>query len=165
MTLVFVNDGGSQTLTLTAKRARYLDDNGALSSAFLPGELSQSLCIPWTHDFRDCGCFYWASNHPDIAQPPLPTKTTSDPRWNLDVPWERRERTPGKLTSPATVNDPTPVEMRYFEINHRWQSLNFVLERRERLGAYAQRDFNGKPLESKNKLEAQLRYAAGVELA
>ena len=155
----------AKKVTITAKRARYLGDDGALAAMFLPGELTQSLCSPWTHDFRDCGCYYWASNHPDIALPPLPTKTTSDPRWHLAVPWERRERTPGKLTSSATVNDPTPVEMRYFEINHRWQSLNFVLERRERLDAYAQRDFNGKPLDSKSKLEAQLRYAAGVELA
>jgi rubrerythrin len=155
----------AKKVTITAKRARYLGDDGALAAMFLPGELTQSLCSPWTHDFRDCGCYYWASNHPDIALPPLPSTTTRDPRWYLAVPWERRERTPDKLPSPATVNDPTPVEMRYFEINHRWQSLNFVLERRERLDAYEQRDFTGKPLDSKNKLEAQLRYAAGVELA
>jgi hypothetical protein len=155
----------AKKVTITAKRARYLGDDGALAAMFLPGELTQSLCSPWTHDFRDCACYYWASNHPDIAMPPLPSTTTRDPRWYLAVPWERRERTPDKPPSPASVNDPTPVEMRYFEINHRWQSLNFVLERRERLAAYEQRDFTGKPLGSKNMLEAQLRYAAGVELA
>ena len=164
--LAFVNDGDSGILTLTAKRARYLDDNGSLSAAFLPGELSQSLCSPWTHDFRDCGCFYWASNHPDIALPPLPEKATNDPKWNLAVPWERRDRTIGdKPPAPATLRDPTPVELRYFEINHRWQSLNFVLERREQIGPYQQQEFAGKPLASKAALVAQLRYAAGVELA
>ena len=45
-------------ITLTAPRARYLDDNGALARMFVPGELTQSLCSPWTHDFRDCACFY-----------------------------------------------------------------------------------------------------------
>src|SRR5262249_11716498 len=51
---------GSTKQVLSGKRARYLDDHGALAQMFLPGELTQSLCSPWTHDFRDCGCFYWA---------------------------------------------------------------------------------------------------------
>ena len=71
---------GSASMQLQGNRNPYLDDNGALAGIFLPGELTQSLCSPWTHDFRDCGCFYWSSNHPDIAQPPLPTPTTNDPR-------------------------------------------------------------------------------------
>ena len=70
---------GSASMQLEGNRNRYLDDNGALAGIFLPGELTQSLCSPWTHDFRDCGCFYWASNHPDITQPPLPTPMTSGP--------------------------------------------------------------------------------------
>ena len=67
---------GSPRVNLRGRRARYLNDNGALAEMFLPGELTQSLCSPWTHDFRDCGCFYWASNHPDIAQPVLPANTS-----------------------------------------------------------------------------------------
>ena len=63
---------------------------------FLPGELTQSLCSPWTHDFRDCACYYWASNHPDIALPPLPVDNVANPRWNLAVPWERSERNAGQ---------------------------------------------------------------------
>jgi hypothetical protein len=155
----------AKRVTVTAKRARYLGDDGALAAMFLPGELTQSLCSPWTHDFRDCACYYWASNHPDIALPPLPSTSTNDPKWFLAVPWERRDRTVDKLPAPATVRDPTPVELRYFEINKRWQSLNFVLERREQIRPYEQRDFTGKPLASKKELEAKLRYAAGVELA
>ncbi len=116
VTLVFVNDGGSETLTLTAKRARYLDDNGALSAAFLPGELSQSLCSPWTHDFRDCGCFYWASNHPDIAQPALPPATPAGQPWTAPVAWERRDRTI-RATPPAkaTQAPSEPIELRHYE--------------------------------------------------
>jgi hypothetical protein len=155
----------AKRVTLTAKRARYLGDDGALAAMFLPGELTQSLCSPWTHDFRDCACYYWASNHPDIALPPLPSAPTKDPKWNIAVPWERRDRTVDKLPAPATVKDPTPVELRYFEINQRWQSLNFVIERREQIGPYAQQVFTGKPLADDKELETHLRYAAGVELA
>jgi len=118
---------GAKKVTLTAKRARYLSDDGALAAMFLPGELTQSLCSPWTHDFRDCACYYWASNHPDIALPPFPSKPTNDPDWYKAVPWERRDRTVDKLPAPATIKDPTPIELRHLEINRRWQSLNFVI--------------------------------------
>src|SRR4051812_29940503 len=73
VTLALTRDTAPGQLTLAGPRARYLDDTGALARMFEPGELTQSLCSPWTHDFRDCSCFYWASNHPDIAMPPLPT--------------------------------------------------------------------------------------------
>jgi hypothetical protein len=42
---------GEEKVNLTGKRARYLGEDGALATMFLPGELTQSLCSPWTHDF------------------------------------------------------------------------------------------------------------------
>lgn len=153
------------TMQLRGSRNRYLDDNGALADIFLPGEMTQSLCSPWTHDFRDCGCYYWASNHPDIAQPPLPTPIPSDPAWNASVIWERQGRTLGVLPPPATADDPGPQEMRHQEINMAWQSLNFVVGRREIIGAFTPRQVSEKPLGSRAELEQFLRYAAGVELA
>jgi Ferritin-like len=150
------------TLQLTGNRMRYLDDNGALAEMFLPGELTQSLCSPWTHDFRDCGCYYWASNHPDIAMPPLPLVTPNDPRWNLSVPWERLDRTVDTLPAPATTSD--PVEFRHNEINSNWQALNFVVGRREIVGPFSAQEVKGEPLASAAELDRHLRYAAGVEL-
>jgi Ferritin-like len=149
--------------TLVGNRARYLDDNGALARMFLPGELTQSLCSPWTHDFRDCGCFYWASNHPDIALPPLPTPVPDTPDIHISVPWERADRTLTSLPVPATSN--TPAELRYYEINTKWQALNFVIEGREVVGPYQPGKFTAQPLATKAELELHLRYAAGVELA
>ena len=32
-----------------------------------PGELTQSLCSPWQNDYRECGCYYWASSRPDYV--------------------------------------------------------------------------------------------------
>ena len=55
-------------LTLTGWRRRFLDpETGVINGAYQPGEMLQSLCSPWQHDFRDCQCFYWAANHPDIV--------------------------------------------------------------------------------------------------
>jgi Ferritin-like len=167
VTLTMVRDPGPQTIILTGPRARYLDDSGALAAIFQPGELTQSLCSPWTHDFRDCACFYWASNHPDIAFPPLPSPppASDDPRWDRPTSWERANRL---VSTPpvATQDGPRAVpEMAHNTINRDWQLLNFVLERRERLGDYAAGRFDALPLANQDALLAQLRYAAGVEIA
>jgi hypothetical protein len=165
--LVVLNLRGpsNAAMQLQGNRNRYLDDNGALAGMFLPGELTQSLCSPWTHDFRDCGCFYWASNHPDITLPPLPTPTTNEPRWNLAVPWERQDRSIGAdPPDPASPDDPTPIELRHREINGAWQMLNFVVGRRELVGPFTVRPIVDNPLASGAELERFLRYAAGVEL-
>jgi hypothetical protein len=154
---------GNRTVDLAGKRARYLDDNGALAEMFLPGELTQSLCSPWTHDFRDCACFYWASNHPDIVLPPLPTPPPNTPAINTYVPWERRDRGLDTLPTPAKI-EPGP-ELRHYEINHKWQTLNFVLESRETVTPYMPGSFSAPKLANKNALLTHLRYAAGVELA
>lgn len=155
---------GNMTRSLVGNRARYLDDNGALAKMFLPGELTQSLCSPWTHDFRDCGCFYWASNHPDIVAPPLPAGTPDVPENNTSVPWERADRSLSTLPRPATSGDPT--ELLYYQINKEWESLNFVLEGRELIGPYEPGKVTPATIfPTTAELLAQLRYAAGVELA
>jgi hypothetical protein len=167
VTLALVRNPAPGTIMLTGARSRYLDDTGALARMFQPGELTQSLCSPWTHDFRDCACFYWASNHPDIALPPLPTPRPADgdPRWDLATPWERADRS---VASPpvARQNGSQAVpEIAHHAINRDWQLLNFVLERRERLGDYMPGNFDASPLPDRATLLAQLRYAAGVEIA
>jgi hypothetical protein len=153
-----------RSVSLVGNRARYLDDNGALAAMFLPGELTQSLCSPWTHDFRDCACFYWASNHPDIVLPPASSAEANSPKLNTFVVWERKDRSPDKLPKPATVVD-SPVIMSHYEINDKWQTLNFVLESREITNQYKPGTFKALKLADKNELLAHLRYAAGVELA
>jgi hypothetical protein len=149
---------------LSGLRASYLDDQGALAAAFMPGEMTQSLCSPWTHDFRDCGCFYWASNHPDIAKPPLPESAQPGPAWNSAVPWERADRALDTPPARATISDPTNIELDHYEINQRWQVLNFVLGGRESVEPYVPALNAARPLAFPGELIRNLRYAAGVEL-
>jgi hypothetical protein len=176
VTLTLARTPGPGEISLSGPRRRYLDDDGALSRLFEPGELTQSLCSPWTHDFRDCGCFYWASNHPDIALPPLPDESTpaNAPKWNLDTAWERADRSlsfPPVVTiangSPSVPAGSSAVrEMQHHEINRDWQLLNFVLERREQVAPYQPAALApAVPFTDKDALLKQLRYAAGVELA
>jgi Ferritin-like len=156
----------SRTIKLKQPRVAYLDSNGVFAEMFEPGELSQSLCSPWTHDFRDCACFYWASNHPDIVQPPAPEGREDEPEWQLKVPWERADRgTPDNPSPAATPLDPGPIEMDHYEINTRWQELDIALEGREIRKAYRPGVIGGRPYQTQGELESQLNYAAGVELA
>jgi hypothetical protein len=160
------NGTPSTRVTLTGNRVAYLDENGAFSSLFEPGELTQSLCSPWTHDFRDCACFYWASNHPDIALPPAPISAAEDQRWRVTVPWERSDRgTPDNPSAHANASGDGTRELRYYEINQRWQELDFVVEGREQRLPYRAGIFSAKPFATLDQLGANLRYAAGVERA
>jgi hypothetical protein len=153
-------------VTLSGRRMRYLDETGALARIFQPGELTQSLCSPWTHDFQDCACFYWASNHPDIALPPLPADLPPDQanRFNMDTAWERGDRSIAQPPAATARGTRDVAEMEHHQINRDWQQLNFVLERRERLDPYAQPVLQARPLPDLASLLTWLRYAAGVEL-
>lgn len=158
--------GPGAPLQLTGKRARYLDDNGALAAMFLPGELTQSLCSPWTHDFRDCACFYWASNHPDIVQPLRPPgASTTDPALNNFVDWERSNRAQTTPPPSATREGPGAPQMAHYDINNRWEQLHFVLNGREQVAPLDKEVAGGTPFQTDAELIASLRFAAGVELA
>ncbi|MDE2454139.1 MAG: hypothetical protein KGL43_11150, partial [Burkholderiales bacterium] len=85
---------------LAGYRRRYTTAQGVIDPSFAPGELTQSMCNPWQHDFRDCACYYWASNHPDVvigeaggASLPdgAPTGTTAAV---TPLDWLRRDRSP-----------------------------------------------------------------------
>jgi hypothetical protein len=157
-----VQRAGSPPRTLAALRVSYLTDDGAFAEMFEPGELTQSLCSPWTHDFRDCGCFYWASNHPDVVQPALPPGVPADdPDWTVRASWLRSD----KLAAPPPPADPRHSgEMAHHEINARWQELDVVLDGREQRRPYDPAEVAGLPLDPGDLVPA-LRYAAGVELA
>jgi len=126
-------------IKLTAKRRTYVDaQTGVIDVAYAAGELTQSLCSPWMHDFRDCACYYWASNHPDIVlaedppgEPTLPSGAPMDPvRALTPIDWLRRDR--GK-TDPAQADADRnrEHEIDHYEINQAWQNLAIVLQGRE----------------------------------
>jgi hypothetical protein len=126
-------------VTLTGRRRTFVSPtSGEMSQAFAPGELTQSLCSPWMHDFRDCACFYWASNHPDIVlaedppnEPTLPDGSPDDPSLALTpIDWLRRDRA---STAPAQATDDRnrPRQFDHYEINTDWQKLAVVLRGRE----------------------------------
>ena len=124
--------------TLRGWRRRFADEHtGVLSLAYVPGELLQSLCSPWQHDFRDCGCHYWASNHPDVVlgevlpgSTTLPDDASANPeRANVLLDWLRADRAL-ELDAAALnyVGLNRPFQLDHYEINHRWQDLSVVID-------------------------------------
>jgi len=56
---------------LFGERTEYLTPDGVIDPALIPaGDLTRSMCSPWQFDFTDCGCFFWASNKPDMVSSP-----------------------------------------------------------------------------------------------
>jgi Ferritin-like len=109
---------------------------GVISMAYQPGEMQQSLCSPWQHDFRDCYCHYWASNHPDIVfgellpgDVKLPDGQSADPlQATTRLDWLRAERSPATA---AWAQDSfalnRPFQYDAFQINAAWRDLNIVI--------------------------------------
>jgi hypothetical protein len=135
-------DQQAPEVQLTGYRRRYTDDDGVISSVFEPGELTQSLCNPWQHDFRDCACYYWASNHPDVVLGASANNVDGQPLDSTTaltyLDWLRRDRSPaGEVAVPDTRSAARADQIDHFEINWRWQELNFVIGGREIGEVYA----------------------------
>lgn len=166
----------NREVQLTGWRRRFTDpDTGVLNAAYQPGELLQSLCSPWQHDFRDCGCQYWASNHPDIVlgevlpgEPTLPDGRSADPeRADTWLDWMRAERWRGAAGSALnTIAKNRPFQLDHFEINQVWEQLNVVLQNTEIGSVYSPLSADtALPFDTPEALATVLRQLARIELA
>jgi hypothetical protein len=163
----------SDTISLTGNRRTFVGPSGVIGTVYAPGELTQSLCSPWMHDFRDCACFYWASNHPDIVlaedppgEPTIPTGAPDDPMLALTpIDWLRADRS-STAGAQDTGDKNRPTQMDHYEINQRWQDLAIVLRGREIGGIYQPtRPESANPLASPDDLAEKLFELATLEHA
>jgi hypothetical protein len=170
-------DQKADPIELTGRRRAYLDPKtGVINAAFRPGEMLQSLCSPWQHDFRDCYCHYWASNHPDVVygeiypgESTLPGGAAGDPeRANTLIDWLREDRTRA-MAAAALDSFPKnrPHQYDAYQINKTWQDLHVVIGDTEIGGLYVPPEADmANPFASPEELAAELRdKLAGLELA
>lgn len=135
---------GTFPIVLHGMRRTYVDKAGVIDRAYRAGELTESMCNPWQHDFRDCGCHYWASNHPDVvmgevaANEALPDGESTNPtRASTYLDWIREDQSDAAAASASNnVFASRPFQIDHFQINRHWERLRFVLEGREIEGTY-----------------------------
>jgi hypothetical protein len=72
-----------ETVLVRLEVRRLLEDSGAPSlGALKPGELTQGLCSPWQHDYRECACYYWPATRPDYVNvEPGPNGVSRGDNW------------------------------------------------------------------------------------
>ena len=164
-------------VVLTGPRRAFTNPlTGVISLAYQPGEMLQSLCSPWQHDFRDCYCHYWASNHPDFVfgeiapgEKTLPDGKPADPlRTIARLDWLRRERS-SAMSAPALDSFPgnRPFQYDHFEINAAWRELNVVVNNVEIGDSYTPpKPEEAEPFVGPEELAARLRdRLAPLEIA
>ncbi|TVS18750.1 MAG: hypothetical protein EA417_02365 [Gammaproteobacteria bacterium] len=128
-------------VVLTGRRRQFLTGEGMIDPVYHPGELTSSMCSPWTHDFRDCACHYWASNHPDVVlgevddpQQMLANRTDKNDSAQAVtfIDWMRRRHEPLKdVSALTTLPRARPDRYDPYEINLHWEQLDFVLQGQE----------------------------------
>ena len=98
-------------------------------AAIESGELTQSLCSPWQHDYRDCVCFYWAASRPDFVN--------VDPQTGNGHNWTDSEREvdasgqPIYNTRTREDGSETPILIEYEQLFEAWEqkdTLKFQFE-------------------------------------
>lgn len=119
-------------MELSGYRRNYVNDAGVLDEAYRPGEFTATMCNPWAHDFRDCACHYWPTNHPDVVTrysepdengvPRDPVRAFTYVNWNRD-----RSRAPN-VPAFSTYAKNRVYELDHYQINTAWEEMPFVLE-------------------------------------
>lgn len=113
----------------SGERAAYLDADGVIDpAAYRPGDLTRSLCSPWQYDFALCGCFYWASNKPDMVQ-----KDADSPQFSNFQ--RRRENQDAPVQPIASFEEWSALDLSPPEMIGGWEELPAVFAGVESRGA------------------------------
>jgi hypothetical protein len=166
-------DGRVPPIVLHGWRRFYTNSRtGVLSTAYQPGELTQALCSPWQHDFRDCSCHYWPANRPDLVHAFAPSAVGSGDDRDVEraamlVDWLRADRAPeraGAALNTMPIN--RPYQMDYYQISRTWQDLSIVVGNTEIGSRYVPPAADtAEPFASPDELAAALRdLLAPVEM-
>lgn len=152
-------NGNLQSAIFAGDRARYVDpETGVIDvEVYQPGDLTRSLCVPWQYDFRDCGCFYWAANKPDLV-------TSADGK-ELYLNFQRKDRT---SSPPDNILQQWARDQEYDYtdlIQGAWNNLPVVLNDRESEQFVPLPVPEVPQLMTRQQVIDELRYLATVEHA
>jgi len=122
---VGIPDDPAKMVEVRLKVRRMFDGNTVSPAEDLlrPGELTQSLCSPWQHDYRECACYYWPASRPDYVN----VEPAADGTSHGDN-WLARER-----TGEYVLDDRRDSRMvTYEELFTEWEKhVHFVIKGRD----------------------------------
>ncbi|HVT40540.1 MAG TPA: hypothetical protein VHE78_15970 [Gemmatimonadaceae bacterium] len=76
----------SQIVEVDLEIRKLLDGIVPAEETLRPGELTQGLCSPWQHDYRECACYYWPATRPDYVNvEPGPDGVSRGDNWMSKV--------------------------------------------------------------------------------
>lgn len=125
--------GVGRFVILFGERARFLTEDGVIDPRLVrPGDLTQSLCSPWQYDFADCGCFYWASNKPDlVASEHQPDQILNFQRKDRSREGDRTATAEDWILKHDRRWDGENLTIRHADMLRRWEEMSFVIARSE----------------------------------
>jgi hypothetical protein len=89
-----------------------------------PGELTQGLCSPWQHDYRECACYYWPASRPDYVN----VEPTADGLSRGDM-WLAKDPRPGEYILDDRLDERLVT---YDELFENWEKyLRFQVKGRD----------------------------------
>jgi rubrerythrin len=152
---------------LVSERAKYLNEGVIDPDVYEPGDLTRSLCAPWQYDFADCGCFYWASNKPDMVA----VEPGGDQMYNFqrirdnDPPSGAPGSTPEERMKYQTISGWRQNTMRHRRMIEDWETLPTVLHGVENSVFVPESGMNipHANMLSRAEIIDRLRYLARVE--
>jgi hypothetical protein len=91
--------------------------------AAAPGVLTQGLCSPWQNDYRECGCYYWASSRPDFVNVEVDAAGQA-----VGHNWTHKNRTAATQKVYQPDGSGVPGQVTYEDLFRAWESeLRFIV--------------------------------------
>jgi len=148
---------------LFGERATWLTAEGVIDPQLVPpGDLTRSMCSPWQYDFTDCGCFFWASNKPDLVA------SADQPAQILNFQRKDRSKDAARQPSDWLLKDNAAWDdvnlLGHVDIINHFNDLKFVVARQERDDYVPPPPLPVRPL-SRREIIDRLRVLATVEHA
>src|SRR5205807_9912437 len=104
-----------------------------------PGALQSTMCTPWHYDFRDCHCYYWASNRPDMVSGDSPDEHNQHYLRKRKPVWAGTPIPLAVWAAPsgsAEAAEQQKVLWTHVDVINKWEQLPVVINDRASLSSF-----------------------------
>src|SRR5262249_26153501 len=123
---------------VSGERAPLSSKTGLAFPHVPPGELQSTMCTPWHYDFRDCHCYYWAANRPDMVSGDGPDEHNQHYLRQRKPVWEGTPIPPAVWSARdgANLAEQRKVLWTHVDVINKWEQLPVVVNDRASLSPF-----------------------------